>query len=777
MVVLGTGIFLAHINESPAIADWLLWRYVVIEFGILFWAMACASAGHTVVLALTQPKMPRDEHALVSMAIGVLIFFILTAVVGYVGLLNSGYFFWGPLLLLGIGAQSSLQTLTRLSWNYQQSAYQPSRTSLLASLGVIAGFVGLALVFWCTLSPESMSADGRWYHLALSEQYAATGRISAYPEGWFFAAYPHLASTIYTWAFLLPGFGLFEHVVMAIQMELICACVAWASVPVLVARILGRAPTAGVWAFTWLFPASFVYLPNAGADLVATMWSGPLFLVMLRAWRRLDVRDCVLLGLLVAGTINTKYSASILVIPVFAFVLRASVLFARSTRSTGSTAGTPSVRHILYGSIALGGTVLLATAPHWLKNMIFYGDPLYPLGRQWFSAQPWTSMAERLQEHFWNQGELMRPPATLGGLEESLLAVIDFSFIPRHFGYPRINQIFFGSLFTLSLPLLPLVRSPRRLWALCGSVLVAIFGWYWMHHQDRYLITLVPWMATATACILVLAWRMHSAARIAVSTLVLAQAICSVEVYFAYANYSDTLSLITSAARGTYAAKLASFQERYSAIQEELPKDAILLVHDYHALLGLGRKTIADAAAWQGGLNYLQAPTDRGVYETLKRLGATHLLWRTLQSQDWDSQGANFVFLSFVQRHTKAITSDSDFSLAEMPTEPPPLSTTVPQVLVAVCPGSYPNGIHPITSLNKPGLDRGRVAFPAPVVSTDTIAEKRAALSQVQFVLLNRRCQPEVSPLLGGNFKLAARRGNDEQWVRRLSTTSQSQLK
>ena len=65
----------------------------------------------------------------------------------------------------------------------------------------------------------------------------------------------------------------------------------------------------------------------------------------------------------------------------------------------------------------------------------------------------------------------------------------------------------FGSLFTLLSVCLPFLRRTRRLWALTGATLLAVAVWYWTHHQDRYLETLLPWMTAVTAGAMVLVWR------------------------------------------------------------------------------------------------------------------------------------------------------------------------------------------------------------------------------------------------------------------------------
>ena len=56
-------------------------------------------------------------------------------------------------------------------------------------------------------------------------------------------------------------------------------------------------------------------------------------------------------------------------------------------------------------------------------------------------------------------------------------------------------------------PLLPFLGRRPRLYWLFGGVYLGIVAWFWIHQLDRYLQVLVPWMAAATAVVLVLLWR------------------------------------------------------------------------------------------------------------------------------------------------------------------------------------------------------------------------------------------------------------------------------
>src|SRR5262249_39168384 len=139
-------------------------------------------------------------------------------------------------------------------------------------------------------------------------------------------------------------------------------------------------------------------------------------------------------------------------------------------------------------------TSLVFTAPHWLKNWRWYGNPVYPMAPRLFSNRPWSAEAARAYELI--DGSAWAPQGTLGAkLRQTLLALYSFSFEPHD--YPRNHGVVpvFGSIFTLCLIVLPFVRAKPRLWMLALAANSGVMFWWWTHHEDRYLQALVPWMA------------------------------------------------------------------------------------------------------------------------------------------------------------------------------------------------------------------------------------------------------------------------------------------
>ena len=107
-----------------------------------------------------------------------------------------------------------------------------------------------------------------------------------------------------------------------------------------------------------------------------------------------------------------------------------------------------------------------------------------------------------------------------------------YAFVPHDFlGFHGMRPVF-GALFTLLLPALLFVPASRRLWLLVLWTHLGIATWFLTSHADRFLQALVPWMAAATAAIVVLAWRHLKVGRVAVAGLVLFQVVDGADVYF-----------------------------------------------------------------------------------------------------------------------------------------------------------------------------------------------------------------------------------------------------
>lgn len=737
------------------VGEWLFWRYAVYWVACVFWSLGCVSTGYVVVRRLGGADLPALETLCLSFASGVVVFYLAMNALGAVHGLHAATFFVLPAAMIAAGA--------RPAWRFgrqslEQIRERRSRGEPLSPLQMAIwtfGFLVLAMIYFKILTPENAQFDSRWKHLALAEQYAQVGFIPRFGEGWTVATNPHLASILYTWAFLLPKAKLFDQVELAAHMELTCLLWTLATIPAAVRLLVPGSRASSSWVARFLFPGILLYDSSlaCGADHIAALFALPIFICTLRALPDLAPGRCALLGLMMAGAAMPKLTAAIFLVPGPAIAV-AAVFAWRSVRE----------RRLLWkGPAAATATALGATAFFWLRNWIWHGDPLYPSLHHYLTLRPWTVDSANLFEWGYKKFQFWRPAAGWEGIKDAIEVLFTFSFVPHDYGSYHGKVPVFGSLFTLLLLTLPFFKQTRRIWGLTLMTLGAIFTWYLLHHQDRYLQALVPWMAAVTAALIIRIWNSGWAARIAVSVLVITQIVIGADVYFIQSHamirspIKRVNDLLSAGYKGQYDERLKVFKG-WTAIRDALPEDAHVMLHDNHVHLGLSRRTTSDWGTWQYGISYGQLRSAREVWELYRELGVTHIVWKDSVSKGWDSLAGDLVFFDFAVRHTVSQRRVSGHWVAAMPEAPPP---DVPYGKVAFfgCPGDYRPGLYELSEMTTPVFGPERESFPDPSVAFDAeVDDAEGLVAQADYVVFDQKCGIRAGMELGGDFRQVAKR-------------------
>lgn len=688
VVLAGIAFFARQILRAYPLEYWLFPRYAGVFALALLWGTSCWSAGDLAVRALMGKRLRASEHVPMAFAVGVVVFGWTTFVFGLLGVLGPYFFVGGPLLLLLLNVRSSLGYLRRL----RRHGY--FRTAPLTFMGLSAWVLGgaavLVLYLGC-LNPQNVTYDARWYHLPLAEHYAAAGRIARLPEGWSLGAYPQLATYLYSWAMQLPLGRYWDRVELCAHIEVVVFLMTLVGVRPLVRGILPGVSGRYAWAFLFLFPGIFAYDAglNVGADHLAALFAAPLGLALIRAWPNLDGRRCALLGVVAAGAALTKYTAMIVVIPVgIAVVLRALWLIARGLRKNRALA-----RRAALGALLVLGTGLVVTTPHWLKNWVFYGDPIYPLLHGSLELRPWSDDASL---HYQKYGltSLRHPPRTLEGLWIAVRDSFKFSFGPLR-SLPDPSEVpMFGSLFTLGLSALPFLGKRPRLWVLCAGAQLAVVLSIMIHRDDRYLQAALPWMTAALVVTTNLVSRIGILPNISWLALLVLQGIWGSDMPF-----WKTHPMLGDSPAGAAADLIARGHERryddrllvseFEAVGAALPRDAKVLIHDWHVHWGLERQSVNDWSPYWGGPSYATLQTPRAMYERMKALGVTHLYFNvTTSTIDYDTLASQLVFKEFANIYCERVGVFGEWRLTKMPSEPPAPSSAQRYVAFFSNPGS-----------------------------------------------------------------------------------------
>ncbi|MBI3206953.1 MAG: hypothetical protein HYZ29_35780 [Myxococcales bacterium] len=762
LLVAGASKFLFVVHEHYPVQHWLFWRYVSYWGSVAAFGSSCFLGGGAI-LAWLGARLPRAERWLMSFALGVYAWFFATFLAGVLGLLGPVFSFLLPLGLAALGFRRGLRLGRRLFPAYRNALRRGPALSAGGALLAALAVVGLLLLYIPILTPENIAADSYWYHLTLAQHHAAQGAIRRSAEGSFVAAYPQLATVLYTWAFMLPRTAFFDRIEIAAHTEFLLFLWTLVGIGVLARRLVPRRSVGFTWAAALLFPGLYLYDSSlsTAADHVLAFWGPPIALALLRCWHSLDRRACAVLAVMLAGAALTKYQAgTLIVLPILAVTCRAGYLALR--------AGTGRERVTVVGGLGLLGALVLGlTAPHWLKNLIWYGDPFYPMLHARLPSRPWSADAEIYMkavfaDAFW------RPTGTLSQrLLETSKALLTFSFEPHDWGGFHGKVPVFGSLFTLTTLCLPFVRGHRRLWALTGLTYGGVFLWYWITHQDRYLQALLPWMAAVTAAMLVKLWQSGAAVRVAAASLLALQVAWGSDVPFipthALINtspYRKVLDLAATGYRRNYTERFRAFPW-WHEIKPRLPATAKVLVHGDLGPLGLGRPIVSDMIGWQGGISYGRHRSPAELHALLRSFGVTHAVWLPNWGPRWNSVADDLVFYVFVHRHLVERFNSGQHQVGRV-SELPPRSEPFGLVLYWGSGKSYASGLFHVESLTVPGYGKHeRSEYPPPLSTAD---DASALARDAEFVVLETETPgaPDLS-----EFERVMVRGNQEIWARR----------
>jgi hypothetical protein len=758
VVLLGlTGLFLVVMEKHYPIEHWMAWRYLRYWAWSLVLSLGCLGVGEALVLRLFGRIRGLHAHLFVSFSLGLLCFGLALFAAGMLQLYNR-WLFWGlptAFLAAAIPRLRILQheLLPRLRRR------SPMAINSVGSLVILAfGFYALLLLYAGTMVPDNVMFDSRWKHLAIAESFASHGGIFRFDQGWMFAARPHFASYLYTWAFLIPDGDLFDRIEMCAHIEFVI--VLWTTVfgiPALVRRIVPDADPKLVWVARFLFPGVFLYDANLsiGADHIGATFAIPIFITTHDFVRRgFRTRDGVLVGLMSAGIVLTKESAAAVIVPSAAVVIVvAAVAHMWKARGKGG------MLRWVPGVVALGVTGLVATSPMWLKNILWYGDPLYPNLHAYFAPKPWSADSDYLLQwgFFDYQFGLWHDPEE-NKLWETAKVLLTWSFIPHDWKAFHGVKPVVGSLATLLLPCVILLRRTKWLWILVFWIHFGIVMWFRVLPQDRYLQVLMPFMAAFTAAVMIRAWRARM--RLAIVVLVGAQIIWGGDVYFISRNQLPRLvKILGGGDDGDYDKRLRT-QGAFQDVGEYLPDGARLIVHETHPHLGVRAPAYSDFQTYQFGLSYGLMKSPRELWDRYREMGITHLWWAKKRSKSWDTVAGDLMFFEFAHRYTVDQKSFGKSMVGRVPDDPPPAADTFDdRVLVLGCgKAGFPSGLYHLGDLHVPIFGPDAETFNAPVRPAANSKEALEFIDDAWFVVSDPGCNRRAAAKVSASFNLVAKR-------------------
>jgi hypothetical protein len=717
--------YAAHTQGFYPLGEWLVFFWLRAWAAALAFAISSLAVGLQLLRFLRADDDEMAERLTLGLGLGVLIQALGIYVAGVLGILGVPFFVLWPALLLvfgGLALVSEIRLVLTAAGDLGQPFVPRSPVQMLAALLAVAGSIALYLQ---VVTPGHIGFDARWYHLPIAESYAVSGRIRPFPEGWYLGAYPHLASLLYTWAFLAPG-ELSHRLALVSHLEFVLLLGTVAGISALAGRLGSGTRLRHGGAALFLFPGIVVHDSNlnGGADHVLAFWAAPLGLALLRYLDWASRGHAVVLGCLLGAAALTKYQA-VYFVGAIGLVLAVDLIRRRRAAPV----------------LVVAATAIAVSSPHWLKNWIAYGDPLYPNLFRWLPARPFFDGAgAELERYYWLNGAA--PSGSLSQrLKDFVVALFGFSFTPHGWSAAPGGRPVFGSLFSLLLPLIAWVRPRTRVLIIVACVHAGLAIWYLTYRYDRYLQALLPWMAACTAATLAAVWRTRvPALRASVALLVAFQLAWGADLYVLDGSLKALIDHVAAGDAKNFARSPYPGNELTRIGARVNDPRAKLVGHDFYQSLGVGTGVICDNPAWQGAIDYLRLDTPRRVVEMWRGLGATHVLWPFhKEARAPEDLARDAVFARAVLEFTGSSFEVAGYKVAPLiGTGRASTHVTATRIAWLCCNTDRALGLY-----TPEGLARGTLE--TPLASEDLTRNPLAALSKANAIWFKPGCADEVA--------------------------------
>jgi hypothetical protein len=690
-------VYAATLNHAYPIKDWLFWTLAPLWLSSAMFSAACVSLGAFVLRRLwgSTPPWPPLETLVQSFAVGLVGFTLALYAGGAAGIYGPVFAIALVVLMLASGARALL-TLYRETRAARAATGAPPRLWSYVLWG--AGCACIGIVYLQVMTPDAINYDASWYHLPTAMDYAREGRIVPFYSD-YNRAFPQLATFVYAWGAMLPGLSAPLRWTQALHLEFTCFLWTLAGVAAAARWLCDDPRKPATWVAFFLFPAIYVYDHNMGgsADHVLAVFAVPGFLAVMRALPNLERRACTLAGVVFAGALLTKYQAIYCIAGLGVIGLGAwlRLLYGRR-RLPSAEAKAARTRELWVGPAWLAASVLAFTSPHFIKNLIFYRNPVYPLAQGLFTGSyPQHPKSLFFMETIFAQPEHQLQGALFEKLRQALALGFTASFKPHYSFTQGVPML--GSLFVLLLPIALFAERKHRLWLGIIATYVATVAWAWTYVVDRYLQAVVPMMAAVTAALIIRGWQLGWPGRLAMVPLVMLQLVWGGDAFF-YSGASrlvSSMSLINSGYEKRTKTRFDGYFANAVSASKALPVNARVLLHSERINLGVDRLITFDAPGMQGQVYYDNLAGPNALYRHYRELGVTHLAWLGNARSEHSKQG-EILFATFVARYAKNRRQFGGLVIAEMPPVPPPPDEPSQALVLGT---SYPSGLYDLAQL------------------------------------------------------------------------------
>jgi hypothetical protein len=759
------------LDNHYALKDWLIWRVLAICAYALLFNASCIAAGAAVLgLIFRRRQLPALEWLLQSMAVGVTVFVLCLYAAGTLCLFEPWMAIALPVLLLAAGFRAVPRLASGLSAFYRSTPRLSLLGGVAAFLAVGWGAASLAFLYLEALDVSAINFDAEWYHFPVAQDYARTGCLVPFP-GDNHRAFPHLTSMLHTWALLVPGLEpLPLHWMLSLHLEY--SIVIWRIVGVAagIAFMLEGARVRGLWVVFFLFPSVFVYDQSIGgsADNFLGFFAMPIALAAARTLRAFEWRWALVLGIVMGGHVLTKYQA--IYVLAGATLVCASRWIYLCIRHVALLKDKAALRkrRLRRLSSGVGAAVLAATlvsSPHFIKNAIFYKNPVYP-----FAQSVFTASTPKHEPRIYKEVRPQSPfPVKYSGVRRQLWTaqlLFDYSFTSRNRGFTE-RRPYMGSLFSLLLPCILFVRRRQRIWPILAIGVGAFWIWANTGPNDRYMLGFYDMFIACAGALAVLIWRLGWIARAGLVPVFALSLFWGGDAMLFYGakQLKIALGLIGAGYDGRKDEQRFAAGRKQQQITAATPPDAVILARNYKGLLGLDRTVLMDIRQTQDYINYSRLRGPSELWHYYRARGVTHLLYPDGDRRPvrWNN---TLLFAELFHHHASDVKRFGNVVLGKMPPAPPAAKT--PYLVLTRKLVGYPDGVYRIEQLD---IDERSPASSYPKLRPEPpYREEDAAdiLAEVDAVAVgNAQFRGEAAQALNANFTRVEKFNGYEVYLRR----------
>ena len=423
---------------------------------------------------------------------------------------------------------------------------------------------------------------------------------------------------------------------------------------------------------------------------------------------------------------------------------------------------------MLLGPLSVIAFAALVSSPHFVKNMVFYSNPMYPLAESVFPASHPKAPRGEYRTVKPPHGAGFQPKYRNNFVKRQAWAtgrLFTYSWITMNRGFTQ-HRPYMGALFSLLLPCVPFVYRRKRILLGAAMGYLAFMVWANTALNDRYMLAYYDLFIAVALALAVRVWQVGWLGRIALVPLVALQLFWSGDsmLHYGASRLQAAISLVSSGYSGKYDGRRLAKNGRQLRLTQATPPDAIILARNYRGILGLDRNVLSDVAAVQGYVSYTGLRDARDLWELLHQRGVTHLLYPRNQRRPakWNN---TVLFAELVHRYGRNPRNFSGLTLVEMPAKPPPHDA--PCWVLSRGNREYPDGLYRVEQLDLMVTNYNRVSPRPKPKKRLTSRNVEELLGRADAVALGRALPGDGAARLERDFVMFERYGSESVYLRR----------